>query len=564
MIPAKVLEQHIAILGKTGSGKSYTAKGMAERLLRAKQRVCVLDPTDGWWGLRSDTTGKKPAFPIVVFGGEHGDCPLGQQHGAAIAEIIGTTDTPAVLSTRLMTVGERTRFFTDFAEALLRKNAGPLHLIIDEAHVFMPQGRVADPQSGKMLHAGNNLVSLGRGIGLRITLITQRPAKLHKDSLSCAETLIAMRLIAPQDRAAVEAWMCEWADPKQGKEILSSLPSLKTGDGWIWSPEMGILERMHFPEITTYDSSRAPDGSTAKVVLANIDLPTIQARLETVAHDAFENDPKRLRARIAELERAARAVPAPVEAAPTVIEKPVLTEGQISSLVLAVDRLGLCGESIRDQMSEATQYLADVSKPVIDAIQSLRTPPPLRPVARPKDTRSISAFSRGDATPKIQAGHAARNGDSTIGGGLRRMLIALAQRNGLSAKQLGVRAQLSSSSGTFGTYLGKGRAEGWLEGERDSIRITQAGVNALGHYEPLPSGKGLLEYWLGELGGGAKAMLDQLAAVYPKSLTAEELGRRADLSHTSGTFGTYLGKLRTLELINGGRDALRASDEFFD
>jgi DNA helicase HerA-like ATPase len=87
---------------------------------------------------------------------------------------------------------------------LHRVNSKPLHIIIDEAHLFAPQGRVPDPQSGRMVHAANNLVSGGRVKGLRIMLISQRPAKLHKDSLTQVETLIAMRLIAPQDRAAVE------------------------------------------------------------------------------------------------------------------------------------------------------------------------------------------------------------------------------------------------------------------------------------------------------------------------------------------------------------------------
>jgi|ERR1700678_167795 len=72
----KLLEQHIAILGKTGCGKTFTAKGFAELLLAKKQRVCILDPTGVWWGLRSDKTGKRPAFPIYVFGGEHADLPL--------------------------------------------------------------------------------------------------------------------------------------------------------------------------------------------------------------------------------------------------------------------------------------------------------------------------------------------------------------------------------------------------------------------------------------------------------------------------------------------------------
>ena len=240
----------------------------------------------------------------MIFGGEHADFPIGPNHGAAIAEIVGTTETPSIIDTRLMSVGERTRFFTDFAENLLRKNAGPLHLFIDEAHVFAPQGRVADPQSGKMLHAANNLISLGRASGLRVTMISQRPAKLHKDSLTQVETLIAMRLIAPQDRRAVQDWICEWSDPKQGQELLSSLPSLTTGTGWIWAPEQDLLEKVKSPMIRTYDSSKAPEsGQVNSVVLSKIDREGIAHKLETVAAEIVNDDPKRLKERIAELEK---------------------------------------------------------------------------------------------------------------------------------------------------------------------------------------------------------------------------------------------------------------------
>lgn len=257
-IPDRVIEQHIAILGKTGSGKSYCAKGIAERLLFQGKRVCIIDPTGVWWGLRCDASGKRPALPILVFGGESDRCdlPLDYRSGEELATIIGTTDTSAIFNTRHLTITQRTEFFTDFAEALLRVNRGPLSLIVDEAHLFCPQSG----QTGRMLDAANNLVSLGRGIGLRIALISQRPAKLHKDSLSQAETLIVLRLVAPQDRRSVEDWIGEWAQPHEGRELLRSLASLPTGEGWVWAPELGILEYVAFPRIKTFDSSRAPDG----------------------------------------------------------------------------------------------------------------------------------------------------------------------------------------------------------------------------------------------------------------------------------------------------------------
>src|ERR1700747_1304901 len=129
-IPDAALAQHIAILGKTGSGKTYAAKGVVENILAGGGRVCVIDPTGVWHGLRSSANGRSAGFPVVIFGGEHAELPLTAAHGEALAEIIGTSSTPAILDTSLLKVGERTRLFADFADALVRKNRGPLHLII--------------------------------------------------------------------------------------------------------------------------------------------------------------------------------------------------------------------------------------------------------------------------------------------------------------------------------------------------------------------------------------------------------------------------------------------------
>jgi hypothetical protein len=134
----------------------------------------------------------------------------------------------------------------------------------------------------------------------------------------------------------------------------------------------------------------------------------------------------------------------------------------------------------------------------------------------------------------------------------------------MSSSQLGLRAGLSSKSGTFATYLGRARQAGWIEGRGDRLSITPAGLEALGEYEPLPTGPELLAYWVRELGGGAARMLEVLAARYPHSASSEEVAEAAGLSGNSGTFGTYLGRLRKLELVGGGWDALRASEELFD
>ena len=58
-------------------------------------------------------------------------------------------------------------------------------------------------------------------------------------------------------------------------------------------------------------------------------------------------------------------------------------------------------------------------------------------------------------------------------------------------------------------------------------------------------------------------MLRVLAAASPKKLSRVALGAEANLEPGSGTFGTYLSKLRTLELI-AGKDEFSASEEFFN
>ena len=104
---------------------------------------------------------------------------------------------------------------------------------------------------------------------------------------------------------------------------------------------------------------------------------------------------------------------------------------------------------------------------------------------------------------------AATTAPPKLGGGLRRILIALAQRPGLTNRQL------SSASGTFSTYLSQARSSGWLLDEGDRRFITDEGLAALGEYEPLPEGPALLDYWLRELGGGLARLLQALAGRLP-------------------------------------------------
>ena len=257
-LPATVLEQRLAIVGTSGSGKTYAAKGLVERLVYRGARVCVVDPLGVWWGLRLGADGLTPApGPIVVFGGRHADIPLGPGQGAALGRLVAGHALACVVDVSdLGSAAARRAFVTAFTEALHEANIEPLHLVLDEADLWAPQ-RV-QPDGHDLLGRIEEIVRRGRVRGFVPWLITQRPAVLHKDVLSQADVLVSMKLTSSQDRAAVGRWIEGQADRAEGQRILAGLPRLVRGEGWVWAPSDGVLARVAFPAIRSLDTSSTP------------------------------------------------------------------------------------------------------------------------------------------------------------------------------------------------------------------------------------------------------------------------------------------------------------------
>ena len=91
-IPDVALAQHIAVLGKTGSGKTSTAKLAVEHVVKKGARVCILDPIKSdWWGLTSSANGERAGLPFHILGGPRGHVALHASAGKAIGEILSKT-----------------------------------------------------------------------------------------------------------------------------------------------------------------------------------------------------------------------------------------------------------------------------------------------------------------------------------------------------------------------------------------------------------------------------------------------------------------------------------------
>lgn len=82
-MPPAIFTSHTAVLGKTGSGKTSTAKLIVEQAVRDGARVCILDPIKSdWFGMTLDSSGKKAGLPFRILGGPYGHVPL---HAGAVA-----------------------------------------------------------------------------------------------------------------------------------------------------------------------------------------------------------------------------------------------------------------------------------------------------------------------------------------------------------------------------------------------------------------------------------------------------------------------------------------------
>lgn len=547
-LPPDAITQTFAVLAVRGAGKSNTAAAMAEEMYAAGLPFVVVDPVGSWTGLRSSADGKSPGLAVPIFGGRNGDVPLEKGAGALVADMIVADRLSCVLDVSEFSEGEKIHFLIDFAERLYRTNRDPLHLFLEEADDYIPQRPMRE--QARLLRAFENIVRRGRARGLGITMITQRSAAINKSVLTQIETLIVLRTTSPQDRKAIAGWV-EYHG--QAGELLESLPSLESGEAWIWSPSwLGIMERVRIRRRWTFDSGATPKnlkGARPPATLADVDLAAVKERMAATIERAKAEDPKELRKRIAELERELKKKAAPA---------PMVDQAAIERAIARAVREATA--PLQAAIRDRDRVLDRVRKLVIDAadLASVDLPaaaaaPPVVPLKPFATTRPAKREPR--PTPS-------GTGDEKLGKGERSILTVLAQHpEGCTANRL---ALLSGRTygGTMRNLLASLRTQGLIEGANtETMRITDAGLSALGSFEPLPSDpEELAEYWVGRFGRQEGALLRALID-HPDGLAAEDLVRITGYQY-GGTMRNCLAKLRTAGVIVGkNTETMRAADE---
>jgi len=514
-------------------------------MLIAKFPVVIVDPVGTWFGLRSSADGKGPGLSLPIFGGRKADIPLERTAGVLIADLVVDNRLSCVVDASEFSEGDKIRFLTDFAERLYRKNQEPVHLVLEEADDYIPQRPFRD--QARCLRAFENIVRRGRARGLGITLVTQRSAAVNKSVLTQVETLIVHRTTSPQDRQAVKGWI-EYHG--QSPELLASLPGLKDGEAWIWSPHwLGKLVRVQVHRRATFDSAATPKhskGHRPAATLVDVDLVAIQQRMAATIERAKQEDPRELRREIARLkaEVAAKAekTPAIANKPPTIVEKRLLKAGDISRLEKSIERVAAISDRVNNglrvvvaEVGNLATILRVAKAPTV--VQTAVVGRPSIPVPRPPVRRPVPT----DGEP--------------VTGPEQRILDAIAwiESLGQSDADQAAAAFLAGytvGGGAFNNPRGKLHTRGLIEYRGGRLGLTEAGRLVSRAPVKLLSTEELHAAVLERLPGPEGKILRVLLEVYPKAVSHSELAARAGYSDGGGAFNNPRGRLRSLGLID--------------
>ena len=130
-----------------------------------------------------------------------------------------------------------------------------------------------------------------------------------------------------------------------------------------------------------------------------------------------------------------------------------------------------------------------------------------------------------------------------------------------SHAQVAFIAGYSHKSGTWSTYLSRLRSAGMIEGRGDLVLTAEGAAIAAEPAAP-PTREALHAAVLGKIDAPLQRILTPLLEAYPAGLSHPQAAEIAGYSHESGTWSTYLSRLRSLDLI-AGRGELKAEPWLF-
>lgn len=192
----------IAVIGESGSGKSWAISVIAEQAIRQGLQVIFVDPHGEYW-----TFAEK--FDVVIIGGEKGDLILNEECMDIYGEVVRQGKS---VDFNLRELVDDEIAYGRMAERILRtlwkvlvNNPRACLIVFEEAQMICPQERSFEVM--RRVSLVKSIVTGGRKFGLSFVLGSQRPAELHKTPLSQCWIRLFGKTTERLDRNAVEDYL---------------------------------------------------------------------------------------------------------------------------------------------------------------------------------------------------------------------------------------------------------------------------------------------------------------------------------------------------------------------
>ncbi|MEM4479244.1 MAG: DUF87 domain-containing protein [Candidatus Methanomethylicaceae archaeon] len=220
-LPVKKLTR-IFIVGKPGSGKSYTMGVIAEELIKKGVPLVIIDAHGEYSSLKVPAESYSEEFKIepksyseyiIEFAdltfNPGADIDISAIDNLKIEDLVSQMQC-TIINLRGLATSEQYsivgKLLNRLLEAIMIMQIPPFYLVLDEAHIFAGRSKQKDPLVKECLDIVRRFAQEGRKFGANLIVLTQRPQLLDMTVRSLSATWIIHQLTDPNDvRIALES-----------------------------------------------------------------------------------------------------------------------------------------------------------------------------------------------------------------------------------------------------------------------------------------------------------------------------------------------------------------------
>lgn len=550
-----------AILGIRDSGKTVTAKGIAEQLLEHEIPIVVFDAVGKWRWMKVPGPGKHgKGYKVVVAGGRAPDLALTPHSVAEIVRSAVKERIPLIIDLYdpKLSKADWRRIVQQSIRIIHYEANGVAHVFLEEAAEFIPQ-KVMD---GETYAEVEKLARMGGNASVGITLINQRSQEVNKAVLDLAHNLVLGCQIGNKAIEAVEKWV-DRLSPDTAKAVTTSLPKLASGEAWVWTrsnPDDPKRERLPMCR-SLHPDRRTPDVVLKSAAAINPEefVERLAASIPKVIEEAKANDPAALKREIAKLRRELESNPKVVEAKPLPAEKVfVVRDEDMATIRDVASRCEILESALDDSKERARELFKELNSIHARLLQLKNVSPSAAPRWRPKiDT----APRRERASIEV----------TNIPRASQKILDALAWLESIgvsnpSTVQVGAVAQIDPTGGYFSNSVGPLSSAGLVHRANGVITLTADGRLAARQPESEPT---LAAYHdmlcerVRKLGSNKTADMLRFIVNAGEPITTQALGEAVSIDPSGGYFSNTIGPLGTLGLIRRNSGVITPTDILF-